>query len=163
MTEATPLQPILVPVDFSPDSEAALVEACRLASCLGNSLMVLHVVHDPAETPGYYAEAAETGQLLHIEDAANELMGRFLKECGKKHPECTPLKEAQSLLVVGLPVTRILEVAEKAKAEMIVMGSKGRTGLRHLMLGSKAEQVVRLSPIPVMIVKADAAESSEPE
>ncbi|MGB5535376.1 MAG: universal stress protein, partial [Thiogranum sp.] len=58
-------------------------------------------------------------------------------------------------LVVGLPVNRILEVAKKSDASMIVMGSQGRTGLAHALLGSKAEQVVHLSPIPVTIVKAD--------
>jgi nucleotide-binding universal stress UspA family protein len=57
------------------------------------------------------------------------------------------------MLVVGLPVNRILESAEKIHARMIVMGSQGRTGLAHALLGSKAEQVVRLSPAPVMIVK----------
>ncbi len=161
MTERTVIQPFLVPVDFSPDSEAALMEACRLAERLQRPLMVLHVVHDPAEMPGYYAAATDAGQLVHIEDAANELMERFLKECRKKYPDCGPLREAESVLVVGLPVTRILEMAEKADAEMIVMGSKGRTGLRHLMLGSKAEQVVRLSPRPVLIVKAAAPQVEE--
>ena len=63
------------------------------------------------------------------------------------------------LLVVGLPVTRILETAEKIEARMIVMGSQGRTGLKHIMLGSKAEQVVNLSPIPVTIVKAKKEKS----
>jgi nucleotide-binding universal stress UspA family protein len=57
------------------------------------------------------------------------------------------------MLVKGLPVNRILEIAEKSNSRMIVMGSQGRTGLSHIMLGSKAEQVMRLSPIPVTIVK----------
>jgi nucleotide-binding universal stress UspA family protein len=57
------------------------------------------------------------------------------------------------MLVVGLPVGRILEVAEMVTASMIVMGSQGRTGLDHLLLGSKTEQVVRLSPIDVTVVK----------
>jgi len=52
-------------------------------------------------------------------------------------------------------VNRILEVAEQNHARMIVMGSQGRTGLKHALLGSKAEQVVHLSPIPVTIVKED--------
>ena len=58
------------------------------------------------------------------------------------------------MLVRGLPTTRILEVAEKRKALMIVMGSRGRTGLKHLLLGSVAEHVVQLSPIPVTVAKA---------
>ncbi len=55
--------------------------------------------------------------------------------------------------MVGLPITRILEVAEEIGAQLIVMGSHGRTGLPHLLLGSKAEKVAQLSPIPVTIVK----------
>ena len=54
-------------------------------------------------------------------------------------------------------MTRILEVAEKLEAIMIVVGSQGRTGLPHLLLGSKAERVAQLSPIPVTIVKSRKA------
>jgi nucleotide-binding universal stress UspA family protein len=57
------------------------------------------------------------------------------------------------MLVVGLPVNRILEVADKKSASIVVMGSQGRTGIKHLMLGSKSEQIVRLCPYPVLIVK----------
>ncbi len=63
------------------------------------------------------------------------------------------LKDATTMLVVGLPVNRIMESANKIHARMIVMGSQGRTGLARAMLGSKAEQVVRLASVPVMIVK----------
>jgi nucleotide-binding universal stress UspA family protein len=78
----------------------------------------------------------------------------FMQKTIEKHPEIKSLKKAKTMLVTGLPVTRTLEVAEKIDASMIVMGSQGRTGLKHIMLGSKAEQVVRLSQIPVTIVKA---------
>jgi nucleotide-binding universal stress UspA family protein len=51
-------------------------------------------------------------------------------------------------------VTRILEIAKKKKAYMIIIGSHGRTGLSHMLVGSKAERVVQLSPIPVTVVKS---------
>jgi nucleotide-binding universal stress UspA family protein len=70
-----------------------------------------------------------------------------------KNPHNKAIKTAQTELVTGLPVNRILEVAEQSHARMIVMGSQGRTGLSHVLLGSKAERVVHLSPIPVTIVK----------
>ena len=57
---------------------------------------------------------------------------------------------------------RILEVAEKSGAQQIVMGSLGRSGLSHLLLGSKAQRVVQLSPIPVTIVKAPHAAKTDP-
>jgi nucleotide-binding universal stress UspA family protein len=62
-------------------------------------------------------------------------------------------KSLETRIVTGLPVTRILETAENIDARMIVMGSQGLTGLAHLLIGSKAEQVVRLAKIPVTIVK----------
>ena len=58
------------------------------------------------------------------------------------------------LLVVGTPVSRIIEVAEKRQANMIIVGSHGRTGLSRALIGSKAERLVRLSPIPVIVIKS---------
>ena len=145
--------PILVPVDFSAYSQAALLTACELAACTGQPLVVLHVIHDPAEMPGYYGQVTKKKKLLRIEDLAREAFDGFMHSVIKHNPDQTLLREAEPMLVVGIPVTRILEAANKTGASMIVMGSRGRTGLDRLMLGSKAEQVVRLSPIPVMTVK----------
>ena len=88
-----------------------------------------------------------------MEDVAAEMLDDFIRQMQEKHTGLPALEHATTLLVVGLPVNRILESAEKIDARMIVMGSQGRTGLAHAMLGSKAEQVVRLATIPVMIVK----------
>jgi len=60
--------------------------------------------------------------------------------------------------VVSTPVNRIVEIAEKKQARMIIIGSHGRTGLSNLLIGSKAEQVVRLSPVPVTVVKSSREE-----
>ena len=56
-------------------------------------------------------------------------------------------------MVIGLPVTRILEVAEKLKPMMVVVGSQGRTGMKQMIIGSKAAQIVQLCPFPVTVVK----------
>jgi len=155
MTKKPTENTILVPVDFSPSSEAALLCATELADALGAALAVLHVVHDLGESPGYYNNLkGRKKQLRRMEDVASEMLEDFLHKVRKKHPDNTALKNAASTLVVGLPVTRILETAKRTNARMIVMGSQGRTGLAHVLLGSKAEQIVRLSPIPVTIVKA---------
>ena len=63
------------------------------------------------------------------------------------------MKKAKQILVSGLPVTRILEIEKKLQPYMLVMGSQGKTKLAHLMLGSKAEQVVQLSTGPITIIK----------
>ena len=81
------------------------------------------------------------------------IVKKFLKSLSDKSPNCESFKNLETRIVTGLPVTRILETAENIDARMIVMGSQGLTGLAHLLIGSKAEQVVRLSKIPVTIVK----------
>jgi len=148
-------QPILVPVDFSAHSAVALQCGADLAEALKVPLLVLHVVHDLGEAPGYYSIKGRGKQLRRMEDVAADMLDEFLHEARKKHPRHPVLENAETVLVVGLPVNRILEIAKKFDARMIVMGSQGRTGLAHALLGSKAEQVVHLSPIPVTIVKAD--------
>lgn len=153
MTKENAHRPVLVPVDFSAYSEAALLCAAELAHVLGSPLIVLHIVHDPGEAPGYYSVKGRHKQLERMEDVAAEMLEKFLLKVREEHPGQPALKDASTKLVTGLPVNRILEVADKTHARMIVMGSQGRTGLAHMMLGSKAEQVVRLSPVPVTIVK----------
>jgi nucleotide-binding universal stress UspA family protein len=146
-------RPILVPVDFSTYSEAALLCAADLADMINEPLIVLHVVHDPGEAPGYYAVKGRKKQLHRLEDVAAEMLQEFVDNVKNKNPHNKAIKTAQTELVTGLPVNRILEVAEHSHARMIVMGSQGRTGLSHVLLGSIAERVVHLSPIPVTIVK----------
>ena len=148
-------RPILVPVDFSAHSRAALLKAGELAECSGQPLLVLHVIHDPANMPGYYGQVAKKKKLVRIEDLARETFEKFLRKIRRQNPAVKPLADAKTQMVLGLPVTRILEISEQSGASMIVMGSQGRTGLEHLMLGSKAEQVLHLSKIPVTIVKGE--------
>ncbi|RDH83522.1 MAG: universal stress protein [endosymbiont of Escarpia spicata] len=146
--------PILVPVDFSHHSEAALIKACEMAQCMKLPIIALHVVHDPGDMPGYYASINKKNSLVRIEDLAMDMFEDFMKAVKKRHPKIGALRKAKTMLVVGLPVTKILQVSEKLNASMVVMGSQGRTGLDHMLLGSKAEQIVRLSPVPVTIFKA---------
>lgn len=144
---------ILVPVDFSIQSEAALIHAKNYAECFKFKLLVLHVIHDPAEVSGYYQNVMKKKQLVRMEDSAAHMLDDFLNKMAKKHKPLKNIDQAESILVRGLPVNRILEVAKKFNATMIVMGSKGHTGFKHLLLGSVAERVVQLSPIPVTVVK----------
>ncbi len=145
--------PILVAVDFSPYSEAALLKAGEFAECMNAPLIALHVVHDPAEMPGYYSKLAKNDQLLRIEDLAKQMFDTFIERIKEKYPDAVALQSLQTMLVVGLPVTKILQVVEKVQPQMLVMGSQGLTGLKHIMLGSKAEQMVKLCPVPITIVK----------
>jgi len=143
---------VLCAVDFSADSRAAVRWAYRFASSVETQLLVLHVIHDPLDAPGYYKQV-EGEHLRPMEDVAEAMMQEFLSAALGIDPETGATAPIQTKLTVGVPVPRILEVAKKVDAQIIVMGSQGRTGLKHLLIGSKAEQVVRLSPIPVTIVK----------
>ena len=147
--------PILVAVDFTPDSEAALYWACEFAECVGAAVKVLHVVHDPEDAPGSYRLKGHDA-LRPLDDVAGEMMAEFLEKAKGGEPDLRAISVAEPVIVKGIPASRILEVAERERARMIVMGSRGRTGLPHLLLGSKAERVVQLSAIPVTIVKAKA-------
>ena len=145
---------LLVAVDFTPFSEEALFFAGQLAEKLKAQLLVLHVIHDPAEAPGFYAQKGKKKKFLKsMEEAAEEMMEEFLLKMRQAYPDQMPIKKAKSLLVVGTPVTRIVEVAEKKQVDMIIIGSHGRTGLAHLLIGSKVQRVVQLSPVPVTVVK----------
>ncbi len=145
--------PILVPIDFSPHSEAVLHWAADAARRYQAPLLVLHVVHDLAAAPGYYR--SKKGRLRRLEETAADMMKDCLSSFEKKYPKLEIRKLVETELVVGLPVNRILEVAEKSGARQIVIGSQGRTGLPHLLLGSKAERVAQLARVPVTIVKTE--------
>jgi nucleotide-binding universal stress UspA family protein len=153
MTHKPRNQPILVPVDFSDYSREALLQASELSACTGQPIVVLHVVHDPAEMPGYYSRVTKKKKVAHIQDLAREAFDLFISETLAQYPNIEQLQRAKTRLVIGLPVNRILEMIDKSGASMVVMGSQGRTGMQHFMLGSKAEQIARLSPVPVLIVK----------
>lgn len=149
---------ILVPVDFSEHSQAALLQASEFATLMRATLVVLHVVHDPGEMPGYYSKLVKKKRATRMPDVAAEAFQEFMTRMAEENPELDALQKATQLMVVGLPVTRILEVVEHMKPIMVVMGSQGRTGLKHLVIGSKATQVVQLCPVPVTIVKKRIAE-----
>lgn len=144
---------ILVPVDFSDHSAAALYHAAEFAEMLPAALVVLHVIHEPGEMPGYYSSLIQEHHSPRIQDAAEEAFRGFMERAMASRPDSMPLQEATILMVFGLPVTRILEIVGELEPVMVVVGSQGRTGLDHMIIGSKAGQIAQLCPVPVTIVK----------
>ena len=142
--------PILVAIDFSVDSAAALAWAVRYAERSGQRLVLLHVVHEPASRPGFYRNSKQD-LLQPMETVAREMMNQFLQPLLQEEFSQT-LGHADRLFVPGLPPTRIVEVAELLDADSIVVGSRGRTGLPPVLLGSVAERVVELAQCPVVVV-----------
>lgn len=144
---------ILAPVDFSDHSEAALIQAAKFSELIPATLIALHVVHEPGEMPGYYSKLIKKKKVARLQDIAAEAFDGFMDRIIADNPSLDSLNEAGRLMVTGLPVTRILELVEHLDPIMVVMGSQGRTGLKHLVIGSKAAQIVQLCPVPVTIVK----------
>jgi len=148
---------ILVAVDFSDNSANALCYAANLCKRLDDRLIILHVIHDQAGSPGYYTEKKIKGEkkrLKRLEEIAGEMMTDFIEKIMETHPNIKGvLKKADIMLISGLTVTKILQVVEKTAPELLVLGNKGRTSLKHILLGSKAEQLARLCPAPVTLVK----------
>jgi len=156
--EAVP--PVLVAVDFSADSEAAFIWGLQQAALIAAPLVLLHVIHDPAENPGFYNKEGHSA-LLPLRDVASEKMDAFILEALANHPELNDKVTIEKLLVDGLPSGRIIDVADQQQAQVIVMGTRGRTGLPSLLLGSVAKQVLKESVMPVVIVKSKPSEKSE--
>jgi nucleotide-binding universal stress UspA family protein len=146
-------RPTLVAVDFSEDSRAALLWAAHLANLTGGRLIVLHVVHDPADQPGYYRRNREN-RLQPMERAADEMFDAFLADVRRDHVSLPALERAEKTVVDGLPPTRIVEMASRLDAALIVIGRRGRTRLPQLLQGSVSKRVVQLATVPVVVVKA---------
>ncbi|NIA69803.1 universal stress protein [Pelagibius litoralis] len=148
--------PILCAVDFSSDSRAALTWAAGQAALADLALVVLHVVHDPASSPGFY-RAVEEEWLRPMAEVAEQMMEEFLAEVRAANPDQAKLQSAEVRLVSGLPAGRTVEMAKSIGASMIVVGNRGRTGLPHILLGSVAERIAQTAPVPVVVVKAPEA------
>ena len=134
---------VLCPIDFSAHSERALRHALALAGAFGAHLTVV-TVNDPMLVAG--AEASGYGASLRdqVESALQDTLGRM--------PAATsPLLPAIDI-VTGVPATEILASAERAGAELIVMGTRGLGGAGRLMFGSTTERVVRAAHVPVLAV-----------
>lgn len=145
--------PILVAVDLSEASRAALLWASELAEKTRVPLLILHVLHDPAESPGRY-DRHKIDPLEPMADAAQRMLSDFLGQMRSAHPGLKSLAAATTKLAKGLPAQTIVNEAEALGASLIAMGCRGKSNLAKLLYGSNSEKVTRLSPIPVTVVKA---------
>lgn len=152
--------PILISVDFSRDSDAAVDWGLAYAALAKLPVILFHAIHDSAEAPGFYTREDEPG-LVMIEEVAQEMMAAQLKKIapmlkGRSAPKVT------TEMVEGLPAGRIVETAIARGCELIVIGSRGRTRVQSLLMGSVAETVVQKAPIPVVVVKAPRPNADSP-
>ena len=144
----TAFKRILVPHDFSDDAAAALDWAIELAGQLGAELHLLHAYRLPLEMFSPYGVPMPASVMPEIREAAR----RSLEEL-KARVEAAGLT-GQIHLREGPPADAIVEAARELSADLIVMGTRGRTGLAHVVLGSVAQRTVRSAPCPVLTLKA---------
>lgn len=134
---------LLVPVDFSRPSRAALRHALALAAATGARVILAHVL-EPFHA-GLLMDT--TASQDSARRAANERLEALLIEARRTWPKVS--RE----LRVGHPVHTIVALARRVSADLIVLGTHGRTGLRRSLIGSVAERVVREAHCPVLVVR----------
>jgi len=139
------IQRILCPVDFSEASDAALAYAARLARSTGAELVLLHAFDIPASMT--YAD---------VENPADPTLRQKLEGLPLSFSDVNTVR----LLHAGLPGAVICWLAQSRECDLIVMGTHGRTGLTHLLLGSVAEYVIRHARCPVVTVRQRPADES---
>ena len=142
---------ILVPMDFSPASAAALIRAKQLAERFGARLSLLHVVTDPQARGTWTSE-------IYV-PAIPEVRDRLLNAARQRLTETLMEEERARLQVtvdarVGAVADVITEIARNHAIDLIVMGTHGRRGIAHLVMGSIAERVVREAPCAVLTTHA---------
>jgi nucleotide-binding universal stress UspA family protein len=140
---------IVCPIDFSAASTAAERHAVTLAKMFGAELVLLHVA---TEAP-LYREALGTPEVRKVFESQRAwVTDTFTERAVALAAEGV---SARGLVKTGVPWREIVQAAADEHADMIVMGTQGRTGLDRLLLGSVAERVVRGAPCPVLTVRPD--------
>jgi nucleotide-binding universal stress UspA family protein len=139
---------ILVPLDLGESSERTLDYARTLARPFHASLHLMHVVPNPYVTMASEAYMPPPQDFLDdLETEARNRLKALLTD------DDHAAFKAETLVVVGDPLCAIVDHATAGKIDLIVMGTHGRTGVAHLMLGSVAERVVRTAPCPVLTIR----------
>jgi nucleotide-binding universal stress UspA family protein len=142
---------ILCPIDFSPPSRLAFEMAAQLARESGGALVLAHVCDPRPWATGETLLSAEVIQSLV--DAAEAELAKWLgraKELG--------VERSEKLFVTGVAWDRIVAAAKDDRGiDLIVMGTHGRTGLKHALIGSVAEKTLRNAPCPVLVVRSREA------
>lgn len=146
------IRSILVPIDFSPASEKALACAVPFARQFGAKLTLLHVV-EPVATPDFvrsFPLVMENDQLMAECRRHLDIVIRHLKI------EATLMEK--TLVRHGRSFREIADTARTLKTDLIIISTHGYTGLKHALLGSTTERVVRYAPCPVLVVRASERE-----
>lgn len=140
---------ILVPVDYSENSKASARFAAELAKTLGSTLDIVHVW----DKPTYVSDAVVVRRADQdhcslaelIRESAERDMTEFLASAA-----LPTTVSAAHRLISGEPASTLVSELKQGNHDLVVVGTHGRTGLAHMLLGSVAEKLIRLSPVPVL-------------
>lgn len=142
------LDRILVAIDFSDSSDKAFNTALFMATKFSARLILVHVINEPIDLRGFYVPHISFDKLEEeIRVGAEKMMEHFCRT------HFSDFDNYESYIVPGIPYQEILATAHDKQAEMIVLGTHGRTGLDHVLFGSTAEKVVRKATLPVLTVR----------
>ncbi len=141
---------ILCCTDFSENSQPAVRTAVDYANAFGSSLIIAHIVDSWAGFP-VYAEGMPVDVRTVVQDLENTARDQLETMEGELTDK---IDSAGTLVRVGIPAEEIIRAAAEESADLIVMGTHGWTGLRHILLGSVAERVLRGAGCPVLIVRS---------
>lgn len=148
---------ILCPLDFSEGSEHAMLYALAFAQAYDAHLELLHVVELPF-LPSYSTAGVPdlTLPVDQIQDECQKRLQSTVEEQKEKH------EDVEGKVLAGAPFVEIIEEARDGDFDLLVVGTHGRSGLKHMLIGSVAEKVVRKAPCPVLTVKHPEHEFVEP-
>jgi nucleotide-binding universal stress UspA family protein len=142
---------ILVPIDGSKTAQRGLDEAFGLAKACGSSLVLLHVIE-------YYPVMMEMATATTWEQVSTELRTHGQRVLQRAHEAATAAGLASEIHIQDAAAARVCDVivqqASEHKCDLIVMGTHGRRGINHALIGSDAERVLRLSPVPLLMVRS---------
>jgi nucleotide-binding universal stress UspA family protein len=144
---------ILAPTDFSEDSARALEYAEEIARKFGAEIVMIHVDQPlaPVIIAPEFGTAFDMGAVSRLAEEQRLLAQRELDTIASRLREAG--LKSRGLLKVGAPFLEILTAAHSENADLIVMGTHGRTGLAHVLMGSVAERVVNRANCPVLTVR----------
>jgi nucleotide-binding universal stress UspA family protein len=151
------IKTILYATDFSHGARAAMDHVVSLSKDYNAKLILLHVIQDITIAEWYIPSELSVAEMVaDIEKNAWQEMEKWLAEFSLK------IKDVEKIVVRGVPFVEIIKTAREKNADLIIIGTHGRTGIDHMLFGSTAEKVVRKAPCPVLTVRIAGKEFKMP-
>ena len=146
-------QRILVPTDGSPTANQGLAEACKLARALDAEIRILYVIDNRVFQADFSGFGNVESVMQTLREGGEAILASAAEQAARMEAKAhVRLAEAVNITVAN----SILQEVGSWPADLIVMGTHGRQGLSHLLMGSEAETVLRTSPVPVLLIRRPA-------